>query len=260
VQLDKQIHRHDFRLRMLVTNACDKKCYHCLNDFQDKPKNGPLHLDVDVGIKAIQSYCDFTDSKSTYGRLDISGGEPGVYPDLKELLVEASKHHVFIKINTNGLALDLELEKLVNCWHVSVTENDPELRDKVSAVKGTIQYVVTYANLSNARNIVEFYGSYGIPIKLFIDVYSDGKERQKIQNIIIGIIKYYGSWPITTRFVGVQENRGKLCEGCTKTCITLKALWIFPDGTASYCPQRTIQTMAFNEDMIEQAYLGHKVN
>lgn len=36
---DKRIHQDEFKLRLLLTNACNKNCVFCLNDFQDKPSD-----------------------------------------------------------------------------------------------------------------------------------------------------------------------------------------------------------------------------
>ncbi|MFW6272886.1 MAG: hypothetical protein ACOC2U_03805 [bacterium] len=36
-EIDKQIHANEFKLRILVTNDCNKSCKFCLNDFQPKP-------------------------------------------------------------------------------------------------------------------------------------------------------------------------------------------------------------------------------
>ena len=41
---DKQIHRNEFKLRLLMINACNRNCGFCLNDFQEKPNGNPLFL------------------------------------------------------------------------------------------------------------------------------------------------------------------------------------------------------------------------
>jgi len=65
---------------------------------------------------------------------------------------------------------------------------------------------------------------------------------------------------IRTRFTGQQLNRGKACLGCKKECVTLKALWYFPDGSSSTCPQN--QRPKFDDDSwdetVEKAYNSHK--
>lgn len=48
----------------------------------------------------------------------------------------------------------------------------------------------------------------------------------------------------------IPHNRGKLCEGCTKDCVTLKALWTFPDNTCSPCPQGVYDPIPLNNKRI----------
>ena len=50
---NKLIHQDEFRLRILMTDGCNKNCSFCLNDFQKKPE-APRFVDQDVAG-------DFTD-------------------------------------------------------------------------------------------------------------------------------------------------------------------------------------------------------
>lgn len=49
--------------------------------------------------------------------------------------------------------------------------------------------------------------------------------------------KFPSDEDVSFRFIGKQENRGPGCAGCNKTCVTLKAAWVFPDATITHCPQ-----------------------
>jgi len=53
---DKQIHKDDFRLRLLVTDGCNKNCHHCLNDFQTRPTDRIKFLDPTVAKEIIKEY------------------------------------------------------------------------------------------------------------------------------------------------------------------------------------------------------------
>ncbi len=74
--------------------------------------------------------------------------------------------------------------------------------------------------------------------------------------------KYPGK-TIKARYTGIQQNRGIGCTGCTNKCITLKALWLFPNGRTSTCPQ--LEAHAFPKaktrqdirDHIDMAYKFH---
>lgn len=228
---DKQIHKDDFKLRLLLTNKCNKACKHCLNDFQPKGRD---MLDPVRAYELIRPYCMFMRRKGLIPKVEFSGGEPGLHPFLGDMLVYAKQYGAFTKVNTNGLALRKSLPGLVDCWHVGVNSVDTELLRKIEKVKGQAQYVVTYDRvLYDLWNIVGHYKN--VPLKLFMDFNAEEQEASVIETYIDYAIELHPD--AKTRFVGIQENRGKLCQGCKKKCITLKALWVFPNGSISLCPQ-----------------------
>lgn len=251
---DRQIHKDDFRLRLLVTDGCNKNCHHCLNDFQLKPNDRYKFLDPIVAEKIIKEYCSVMGSKA---QVEISGGEPGIHPYIGEIVGYAKVFGAFIKMNTNGMAFSWALENYVDYWHVGVTKCDRYLAKKIVEVKGQVQFVVIKETLGHIRSIVEFYGSYSIPIKLFVDFFAYGEEKKEVEDTIAAVIRLYPKLDITTRFTGVQENRGIVCDGCNEKCITLKALWVFPNGKVSPCPQGRILPKVFHPGDIEIARLGH---
>jgi len=247
---DKQIHRNDFRLRLLLTNDCNKHCYHCLNDFQ--PKSPIYYLDWNLAKRIIKDYCIFREDKA---QVEFSGGEPGLHPKFKDLVLYTKQFSPFIKVNTNGVALKhRSISGVVDCWHIGALYPH---RDIIKATNGQIQVVVTEKNLKVLDKIVSYYGEYGIPIKLFTDFFS--KKTGVLQKHIEEISQKYPSYVIKSRYTGVQENRGKLCSGCTKKCITLKALWVFPDGTVSACPQKEKRDVYYNISQIIDAFEAHRV-
>jgi len=256
---DKQIHKDDFRLRLLLTNKCDKKCNHCLNDFQVK---GNDYLDFLLASQVINDYCLFMKKKGLIPQVELSGGEPGLHPNLDGMISFAHISGAFVKVNTNGLALHVipqEIRDQVDCWHVGVTGCDDDILYDIEEVNGQAQYVVTYDRvIFGLPAIAHFYRK--VPLKLFVDFYADGSDKYEIENYI----KLYSTmYPnIKSRYTGVQENRGTICKGCNRKCITLKAIWVFPDGTMSLCPQHQRKKHIINIDFMpdtEMLYNQHKV-
>ena len=253
---NKQIHRDDFRLRLLVTDACNKDCHHCLNDFQPKPGTRVKFLSPTVAKRIIRDYCLLTGSKA---QVDISGGEPGIYPYLKDVVRYAKDCGAIVKISTNGMAFGWDINRYVDHWHVGVTRYDKALAEATSMVNGRIQIVVTDNILGPIYNTVALYGLHSLPIKLFVDFFATGKEKKDIELVIASIIRYYTKFDISTRHTGVQENRGVLCDGCTRKCITLKALWVFPDNKVSQCPHGEVSRRAFDNNSLRTARDIHLV-
>lgn len=252
---DKQIHRNDFRLRLLVTNGCNKNCYHCLNDFQDKPsQDEETFLDLEVANRIIGDYCLYMwFIQKQKPQVEFSGGEPGLHLRLTEMLEHAYRWNAKVKVNTNGLAINKWSKKFVDCWHVGWSYSDP---DKIKEINGQMQLVVTARNAPYIDREARFYGSRNIPLKLFIDFFDS--KNPKIIKAIKDCVRKYPNYDIRTRFTGVQENRGVLCSNCSKKCITLKALWVFPDSTISPCPQKKIREKYKSMLQIAQACEAHK--
>lgn len=266
---DKNIHKDEFRLRLLVTDGCNKNCTFCLNDFMDKPTGTPELLDTYNAISCIKAYSYFMRTlKKEIPIITFSGGEPGIHPDLGIILDAAKTLKCVTKVVTNGTALYIpNVYKVVDCWHISVTGIDYDLveylnRNRNELENVQIQFVVTDYNMYYTLYVVEFYVSRGFKIKLFVDFNSLPLYRSNIENRIKNAYKEYPN-SVITRFTGVQENRGLACEECNKQCVTLKALWVFPDGGASTCPQGVVDKeypSIYYEwvEIIEAAYELHK--
>ena len=112
---DKLIHKDEFRLRVLLTNKCNKDCGFCLNDFQPKePVRFAPMIDLIDCIRAYGSFMRYMKKKSI---ITFSGGEPGLYPGLNTILKNAKYHCDTVKVVTNGLAFFHDRVPYVDKWH-----------------------------------------------------------------------------------------------------------------------------------------------
>lgn len=253
--MNKMIHSDEFRLRILLTNACNKNCNFCLNDFQDKePEQHANPLDV---ADCIRAYGQFMKSIKEKSIVTFSGGEPGIYPQLELVLPYAKAYCDEVKVVTNGTALKERYYQFVDKWHVGVTDRDSKVLE-IPDDKLVVQIVVTKdTDKDNLKNLVGFYRYYkSSSIKLFADFHEENRDE------IYKKIDYVSeSYAISTRWTGIQINRGKVCDGCEKDCVTLKALWYFPDGTSSTCPQGEREFYFDNswDETVEKAYEAHKI-
>ncbi len=254
--LDKNIHRDEFRLRILLTNKCNKACHFCLNDFQPKEPVHSVHP-TDT-VDCLRAYGTFMKSIKKKSIVTFSGGEPGLHTWLPYILRYAKYNCDIVKVVTNGEALRPDLRYYVDCWHVGVTDMDERVVDFLQYSDDiTVQIVVTDEDhFDYYLNLIDYYHKPGIKIKLFTDFKSNRQYKlsQKIENLM----RHFGE-RVSTRFTGKQENRGAACAGCKKKCVTLKALWMFPDGSSSTCPQGVVDK--FDDDSwdetVEKAYNAH---
>ena len=257
---DFQIHRDEFRLRVLLTNKCNKNCDFCLNDFQ--PKEPIKHADPMDLMDCIRAYGQFMKFIGKESIVTFSGGEPGVYPFLELILKTAKGRCDTVKVVTNGYAYHPDLNKFVDKWHIGVTEKEEYLIRTAKWMPNTVfQMVVTMdQDPEQLYDLVNYYHREGFLIKLFTDFRVDDPEQEILRGKVIRIAERFED-RICTRFTGVQRNRGDACLGCQQKCVTLKALWYFPDGTSSTCPQG--KKKFFDDDTwdetMEKAYKLHKV-
>lgn len=244
---NKQIHSNEFRLRILLTNQCNRNCSFCLNDFQ--PKIPARYIDPYVAIKYIKFYGSFMKSINKKSIITFSGGEPGLHPNFNSILFTARKHCDIVKVATNCTAMTKLRCDFVDCWHVGTSLEDPFVRDFASTYDTNVipQLVVTDTSvIDKIVSWVAFYTKYGLTTKLFTDFYSN--NQQELRNKIAYVVKLFDN-KVITRFTGIQENRGIACNNCNRKCITLKALWVFPNGYSSICPQDRLPYYSANDDL-----------
>lgn len=263
--MDKQIHRDEFRLRILMTNACNESCYHCLNDFQDFKES--KYIDMSFAETVISEYAEFCIDKFISPIISFSGGEPTAHKGFEYLVTHALfKTQSKIQINTNGRwAIPSSLYHKRVSWRFGVTKKDPVILEHLVPLKGMIQIVLSEKTINNIWELIFYYYEKASSIKIFIDFfnhtllkarYIDMEEAAKADKLD----------KLQFRYTGVQENRGPGCDNCEKDCITLKAAWALPDNTITACPQKHrgyIYHPQNSEWGIEQSlfgcYLFHKV-
>jgi len=262
---DKQIHRDEFRLRLLVTDGCNTNCFSCLNDFQEKPSGSPQFMDSLTAHMAASTYVEFCSNMGINKRLiTLSGGEPGLHPNLRDIVLTCHGAPSRVTLNTNGLAYKSfrqTYHSMVDNWHVGTNRIDLDLIEDLRRTNATVQIVVTKHNQNIIDHVIGYYADYNLLIKLFMDFNEDESFRDQFKNIVENAELDYPT-QISTRFTGVQENRGKLCDDCTKKCITLKALWVMPTGEVKACPQAEgtfPETKVEWEQAVKDAYENHLV-
>lgn len=234
-------HKDEFRLRILVSNICNRKCPFCLNDFQSKI-GLPEQVDVDLAKEYIRNYGLYMAKKKEKAIVNISGGEPGIYNKLGELITCAIASDVFSIINTNGAVFHnidwFMLKYTSGMVRVHVLPGQLENYKEKMVIPVEVQAVYgDHITDREAEELVSYYTGLDIPIKFFVDFHGNKELNDRYAEFITSMRAKYPDKIIKARFTGIQQNRGIGCKGCENKCITLKALWLFPDGTTSTCPQ-----------------------
>jgi molybdenum cofactor biosynthesis enzyme MoaA len=229
VILDKQIHGREIKLRLLLTDACNRTCPFCLNDFQPR---GHHYLPLQTALAAIAQYARIVASIAPL-QVYFSGGEPTLHRYLPDLARVAKGLGARVTINTNGLFGDAVEQRLRGCYdelHFGVYEQDETLAARILRMGGSCQMVYPPAN--NA--LVQYYLQRGLYVKVF-----ENFLEPRHEDYLAALARWAREAPgrISGRHTGTQENRGPGCDGCARKCITLRAAWVTPDGGISPCPQ-----------------------
>ena len=233
--INKQIHANELKLRILMTDGCNKipRCSACLNDFQPIPANGQIQfINPDLAKIAINQYADSFKGKYPL-QVYFSGGEPTMHPDLVNLMKFAQSLDCRVTLITNGIfpdSLELPLTLFSNAIHFGTYEKSQRHAKRANKMGGLIQCVYPYID----ESFIKFYSLYNLPIKVFQDFYDTSDNYIAFAKEMTEKFPYAN---LSFRHTGIQENRGSGCNGCEKICCTLKAAWIFPDSGTSPCPQ-----------------------
>lgn len=230
--INKQIHAKELKLRLLMTDGCNQKCSFCLNDFQLKPNGKKQFLDPDVARIAIRQYVKSFEGRSPL-QVYFSGGEPTLHPNLSKLMGFAKSLDCRVTLNTNGNfpdSLESSLTTSSDQIHFGTYRKSEKHAEKIKRMEGSIQCIYPHVDSS----FIKFYSSKNLPIKVFRDFYDSSEKYEQFSK---EMKQMFPKADLSFRHTGIQENRGPGCNDCEKTCITLKAAWIFPDGGSSPCPQ-----------------------
>ncbi len=237
MELDKQIHRDELKLRILVTDKCNLACSFCLNDFQEKVHKDFHFIEDETVSKAITAYSEFFAGKYPL-QVYFSGGEPTLHRGIVPYLQFAKEKDCRTTLISNGYfqkKLENQLIDIVDCMHISAYSKDGRLRDRAVRMGADIQSVYSSNNTYVDMDFLDFYISAGLKVKIFPDFFD--KDYSKYQNLLNDAEKAFPEGSISGRYTGHQENRGTGCSDCNRKCITLKAAWVYPDGRTSPCVQ-----------------------
>ncbi len=118
-----------------ITDYCNFRCKWCFaNSWLNK---NPEHMRFGDLKKLIHFLSD-----SGVKQITLSGGEPTLYPHLRDAIKEARKHDMIVHMNTNGFLLT---EKLARELHslglsqvqITVDSLNPKKHETVRGVKGS---------------------------------------------------------------------------------------------------------------------------
>lgn len=172
------------RLRIAITPKCQMNCFFCHNEgFHDK--RDFVEMSRSFFEKLVYAFSDIGGRE-----INITGGEPLLHPQIKELLLFASKFDLKLTISTNGLELPQKIDifrkiplyevkismhaiKMVNerkeyfntPWNLDILEN--VVKDLAQHKQNvTLNFVLHATNEKDLINVIKLSLDLGVNLKI----------------------------------------------------------------------------------------------
>lgn len=130
------------RIFIELTDKCNLKCKHCYGAFECK-KNNTLDLEL------LKSVIDNASKAGVY-QFDITGGEPFLYPKLKELLEYVYNAGMMVRIFSNltlynknfkSLIVKYGVKEIVTSLDSCIKEDHDEFRGQIGSFEKTLKAI-----------------------------------------------------------------------------------------------------------------------
>lgn len=191
------------KLNLQITGNCDLNCKFCSDLFKHQREREVTEI-----LAVIDKM-----PKDGINKIEITGGEPLLYPNLVELLTEIKDRGFEISICTNGTLLEKNLEILEFVDEITlpvdsgITEKLEEMgRDKLQLLR-TIKSIallkdikpeirIKISTVLNKKNIDELESLAGIMELLYLDEWEvhqflpHGIGRENIRDFLLGDIEF----------------------------------------------------------------------
>lgn len=221
-------------LSFVITKKCNLKCEMCTRD-------AGIDRNSMMSVSFIENIVDQALSFSQLKKVNLTGGEAFLHPEMEEIIKAITNRKIDIRINTNGLFFtDSNIRMLnrydVKLFTVSLDSSNSEIHDNIRGIKGcyekTIEnlkkikcegycyFVKATANTKNVdtlfelMKVVEDLGAYGYSIGRTIPV-------GRAQNSTLCNVDFW-------------ERYSKACYECSKYAITSKMKFLIDDPLRHY--------------------------
>lgn len=142
--------RHDLRILGIgITNRCNLKCDFC-SRFSSPEEN--TDLDLQKVKEILESALRVSDTELI---VSITGGEPILHPDFKEICSHLSQYPIAMSLNSNGLQISADIIEF--CLNIGMTnfsisiDGPPEVYVRLGRHRRTFDQICT--NIDTIRRL-----------------------------------------------------------------------------------------------------------
>lgn len=163
------------RLRISITNSCNMSCFYCHNEGQGHCKHNEF-----MDINYIDKLVDFIINNNIYiKKVNVTGGEPLLHPNLIEIIEKLSKITKDIKLNTNGTLLTKD--KIIQLKKAGLTAMNVGI-DSFWSKQSKPNLIESNKNIDNLKQIILFAKDYfTLSINTVITYYNYDKIEDMIR-------------------------------------------------------------------------------
>jgi radical SAM protein with 4Fe4S-binding SPASM domain len=182
-----------------LTDFCNFNCAWCYASTGCKSEIRRRQMSLADLKKLIRSLADSGVRQVTY-----SGGEPTMYPHIREAIRYAKNHGMVVHMNTNGYLLTRKLVRDLtrlglSQMEINIDSIDPEKHDRIRGKKGSfrkviealkltkeagitcvVQTVMTSENENEITSILKLARSFGVQRYRLWDVMPSGEAANKL--------------------------------------------------------------------------------
>ncbi|MEQ8168369.1 MAG: radical SAM protein [Candidatus Eremiobacterota bacterium] len=220
------IMKDTFHIQWHITNLCNLKCIHCYHDDFSKNQNRSLE-----DLKAIfLNISNFLQEENKDLVIDITGGEPFLYKDWKELFSYLYKSSCVkeLGIITNGLFLDEEILNFLEDFHETKLKISAEAFEKETFEKfrgkgnfekfiktinllkeknfeKTLMFTIMEQNVLEVEKLFHFIEEYKIN-HFIVERFIPWGEGRKIINQVVSLKKWIKTIKILLNKTGNEED------------------------------------------------------
>lgn len=120
-------------INLELTDQCNEKCVHCYNGHPTESN----FLHYETFIKILEEL-----KRERVNQITLTGGEPLLHPNIKEILELCFYNKMSITLLTNGLLVDSEMIDLfkrinISMIQISLYSMNSEIHDRVTRIQGS---------------------------------------------------------------------------------------------------------------------------
>ena len=142
----------------IVTEDCNNRCLHCFNSYTTR---NPCYMTQEIFEKGLKNCVD-----SGAVRIDISGGEALIHPNIEYFLSAVKETGLRFRLYSNGQNITERICSIMKDMRlspvsVSLYSINPEVHDSITQCKGS---------WSNTVKGLRMFKKYGIPFQVSVAI------------------------------------------------------------------------------------------